>query len=98
LGIPSTNAFIGPRLLAKEPKLLEYLAGWEKNVFKLAMGFPKWMTKEAHVARENIINAFLKRGADDEAMIYVKKRTEMCTALGLDQRNLASANFSLWTA
>jgi hypothetical protein len=99
VGIPATNAFVGPRLLANEPKILEYLALWEKDFFKLAVGFPKWMAKEAYVAREKMIRAFMKWGLyEEEMMVYLKKRTEMSAARGIDQWNLAAANFSFWTA
>jgi hypothetical protein len=98
MGIASTNAFMGPRLLANEPKLLEDLAVWENGIFKLAMGLPKWMAKDAHVAREKMIRAFLQGGVDDEAMIYVNKRTEMVNARGFDQWSQAAANFGLWSA
>ncbi len=99
MGIPATNAFVGPRILANEPKLLKYLAVWERGFSKLAMGFPKWMAKDAHVAREKIIHAFMTWGLNDEEMLdFLKRRNEMTAARGIDQWNLAVANFTLWTA
>jgi hypothetical protein len=89
---------MGPRLLASEPKMLEYFAMWEKGFSKLAMGFPKWMAKEAYLAREKMLRALMNRGVDDEMMVHVKKRTEMCAARGVDQWSLAASNFGLWTA
>jgi hypothetical protein len=90
---------MGPRLLANEPQIFEDLAIWEKNLFKLSMGFPKWMAKEGHVAREKLIRAFMKWGVDEEEMVhFLKKRTEMNAARGVDLWNLAAYNFLLWTA
>jgi hypothetical protein len=98
MGIASSNALLGPRLLANEPKILEEIAIWKSGFPKMAMGLPKWMVKDAHVAREKMIRAIMKWGVDDEEMMfYVKKRTEMFAARGIDRWDLAAANFSLWT-
>jgi hypothetical protein len=89
---------MGPRLLANEPQILEYLAVWERDFSKLAMRFPKWMAKDAHAAREKIIRAFMKWGVYEEEMLdFLKRRTEMTAARGIDQWDQAVANFTLWT-
>ena len=65
----------------------------------MVVGLPKWMAKDAYVAREKMIRAFMKWGLDEEEMMfYLKKRTEMSAVRGIDQWDLAAANFSLWTA
>jgi hypothetical protein len=90
---------MGPRLLVNEPKLLDDLAVWDKNFFKLAMGLPKWMVKEAHVARKTMIQAFMKWGSYEEEMLgCLKETTEMSVARGFDQWNLAAVNYTVWTA
>jgi hypothetical protein len=99
MGIAASNAIIGPRLLINEPKILEDLAVWKKGVFKLAMGLPKWMLKDVHAAREKMIRAFMKWGVDEEEMtFYLKKRGQMYIARGIDRRDMATANFGVWTA
>jgi hypothetical protein len=99
MGLASTNAIIGTRLLANEPELLEDLDVLKKGFPKLAMALPKWMAKDVHVAREKIIRAFMKWGVDEEGMsIHVKKRTHMHVARGMDLRDMAVANYVLWMA
>jgi hypothetical protein len=89
---------MGPRLLANEPQMFEYLAAWEKDFSKLAMGFPKWIAKDAHAARAKMIHSFMNAGVDEEMMVPLKKRVEMTAARGVDQWSLAASNFGLWTA
>jgi hypothetical protein len=99
MGLASTNAIIGTRLLANEPELLEDLAVLKKGFPKLAMGLPKWMAKDVHVAREKIIRAFMKWGMDDEGMLIdLKKRNHIHVARGMDSRDMAVANYVLWMA
>jgi hypothetical protein len=99
VGIASTNAIIGTRLLVNEPKILEELVAWRERFPALAMGLPKWMAKDAHAAREKMIRAFMKWGVDEEDMTFsLKKRTEMFFARGLDLRDVAIANFGLWAS
>jgi len=99
MGIAASNAIIGPRLLANEPKILDDLAVWKKGVFKLAMGLPKWMVKDTYAAREKMIRAFMKWGVHEEEMtLYLKKRGQMYVARGVDLRDLAITNFGVWTA
>jgi hypothetical protein len=99
MGIASTNAIIGTRLLINEPKILEELAAWRKSFPALAMGLPKWMAKDAYDAREKMIRAFMKWGVDEEDMTpSLKKRTEMFIARGVDLRDLAITNFGLWAS
>ena len=99
MGLASTNAIIGTRLLANEPELLEDLDVLKKGFPKLAMALPKWMAKDVHVAREKIIRAFMKWGLDDEGMMaYLKKRKDMLAIRGIDQQDQAIGNFGIWMA
>ena len=85
--------------MANEPKIFEVFDVWDKDLSKLAMGFPKWMTKDALVARERIIRAFMKWGVGEKEMnCHLKKITEMFAARGLDQWDLAATSFSVWMA
>jgi hypothetical protein len=85
--------------MANEPKILEDFAIWEKDLFKLAMGLPKWMAKDAHLARERIIRAFMKWGVAEKGMTrHVRKISDMSIARGLDQWDLAATNFGFWMA
>ena len=47
MGIASTNAVVGTRLLENMPDLFNMLAKWEKGFYKLAMNLPRWMNKDA---------------------------------------------------
>jgi hypothetical protein len=99
MGIPSTNTVLGTSLLANEPKILEYLSVWNQNYYKLGMGLPKWMTKDALDAKEKIVSAFVKWGLDDEGMMaYLKKRKDMLAIRGIDQQDQAIGNFGIWMA
>ena len=99
MGLASTNAIIGPRLLANEPKMLEYLTVLRKSTFKLALGLPKWIAKDALEAREKLIRGFMIWGVNEEGMInYLKKRNKMFVARGLDLRDVAVVNYGLWMA
>jgi hypothetical protein len=99
MGIAASNAFIGPRLLAIEPKLLEYVALMKKNTFKLALGLPKWIAKDAHFFRHKLIRGFMKLGVDEEGMTsYLKKRNQMFVARGMALQDVAVVNYSLWMA
>jgi hypothetical protein len=65
----------------------------------MVVGLPKWMAKDAHIARDKMIRAFMKWGVDEEEMwFYLKKRTEMAAARGVARWDLAVANFCIWTA
>jgi hypothetical protein len=99
MGLAATNAFIGPRLLANEPKMLECLAVLGKSTFKLALGLPKWIAKDGHVARDKLIRGFMKWGVDEEGMLsYLKKRNKMFVARGMALRDVAVVNYGLWMA
>jgi hypothetical protein len=99
MGLASTNAIIGPRLLANEPELLEDLAVLRKGFSKLAMALPNWMAKDVHVAREKIIRAFMKWGVDEEGMLIdIKKRNHMLADRSMDLRDMAVVNYGLWMA
>jgi hypothetical protein len=99
MGMASTNAFIGPRLLAIEPKLLETLTVLRESTFKLALGLPKWIAKDAHIARDELICAFMKWGVDEEGMIsHFKKRNHMFVARGMALRDVAVVNYGVWMA
>jgi hypothetical protein len=57
------------------------------------------MVKDAQVAREKMIRAFMKWGVDEEEMtVYLKKRSQMLIARGIDRWGVATGNFSVWTA
>jgi hypothetical protein len=99
MGIPSTNTVMGTSLLANEPKILEYLSVWNQNYYKLGMGLPKWVAKDALDAKEKIVSAFEKWGLDDEGMmVYLKKRQDMLAIRGIDQQDQAIGNFGVWMA
>jgi hypothetical protein len=99
MGIATTNAFIGPRLLANEPKMLEYLTVLRKSTFKLALGLPKWIAKDALEAREKLIRGFMKWGVDEEGMLsHFRKRSKMFIARGMNLRDVAVVNYGLWMA
>ena len=99
MGIASTNAVLGTSLLDNEPRMLEYFTIWQTGYYKLGMGLPKWMAKDAFDAREKMIDAFMKWGMDDEGMMfYLKKRREMLAIRGIDERDQAIGNFGIWMA
>jgi hypothetical protein len=98
MGIAASNALLGPRLLANEPKILDDITVWENGFFKMAMGLPKWMVKDAHVAREKLTRAIMKWGVDDEGMMsYLKRQNERFAARDIDRWDVAAVSFSLWT-
>jgi hypothetical protein len=99
MGLASTNALQGTRLLANEPKLLDDLYVLRKGFPRLALGLPKWMAKDVHVAREKIIHAFMKWGVDEEDMlVYIKKRNRVFVTHGMDLRDVAVTNYGRWMA
>lgn len=99
MGVPSTNAIVGPQLLENDPDVLENLAVWDKNFFRYAMGIPRWMAGRAYDSRDKIIKTFMKWGLDDERMLSsFKIRGEQMALRGVDQWDYAVGNYGFWTA
>ncbi|PVF99806.1 cytochrome P450 [Serendipita vermifera] len=98
LGLPSTHALVGSRLLKVDPEILDRLARYEGDFHKLSAGFPRWMMGAAHANLDKIIDAFEAIGKDPEMLPWIVRRMEMCEARGLSPRDVAASMWTLWMA
>jgi hypothetical protein len=98
MGIPSTLAMVGPRLLEGDPEILERLAKHESYLYKFSAGLPKWMMKAAHENLAKIIDTFVKVGKDSHMLPWLTRRMEMCEARNLSPHDVSVITFTLWMA
>jgi hypothetical protein len=98
VGVSSTLAAMGPRLLEGDPELLDRLQTYEGDFHKFSAGLPKWMMKAANANLDKIIDAFARVGKDPNMLPWLTKRMEMCEVRNMSQRDVAASMWTLWMA
>lgn len=98
LAIPSTNAFMGPKLLQHDPDVINRLNKWEGDFVTFTLGLPRWMLKAAHDNRDQILNDFAWVGKDPEMLPWIARRIDMMAVRGMSGKDIGASVFTLWMA
>ena len=98
LTVASTNAFLGPDLLKKEPDSIARLWEWERDYQTLSLGLPAWLMKRAHKNRELMIQGFGRCVFDKNALDFVGHLEVLMRRRGMSDRDIGAGNFSFWSA
>jgi hypothetical protein len=98
LAIPSTNAFMGPKLLQDDPDIISRLARWEADFFTLSMGLPRWLLKAAHDNLDKIHYDFERVGKAPGMLPWLTRRIDMMTVRGMSGKDIGASVFTLWMA
>ncbi|CAG7852636.1 SubName: Full=Uncharacterized protein {ECO:0000313/EMBL:CCA73841.1} [Serendipita indica DSM 11827] len=98
VGIPSTNAMAGEGLLQYDEGILDAVAQFDKDMFRLSSGLPKWINKGAHDNVRRLSDAFAHGLEGEKSIYWVEKRMKMMADRGISPRDQTTAMMSLWQA
>jgi len=98
LAIPSTNAFMGPKLLQYDPDIISRLSRWEGDFVTLSMGLPRWLLKATHDNLDKIHHDFAWIGKDPDMLPWLTRRIDMMAVRGMNEKDTGASVFTLWMA
>ncbi|KAG8834044.1 hypothetical protein FRC17_009682 [Serendipita sp. 399] len=99
LGIPSTNAFLGPEVMKLDPAMLDRMVKMDNDFLRLSSGLPKWMHKDAHDNVQNMIDTIAKGfRRDSSALPFITDRMDQMADRDISAHDQAAATFTIWQA
>ncbi|KAG8769949.1 hypothetical protein FRC20_001720 [Serendipita sp. 405] len=99
LGIPSTNAFLGPEVLQLDSTMLDRMFKMDNDFLLLSSGLPKWIHKDAHDNVSKMIEA-IENGyrRDSTALPFMTSRMDQMAEREVSWRDQAAITFTVWQA
>jgi hypothetical protein len=98
LAIPSTNAFMGQKLLQDDPDIISRLVRWEADFSMLSLGLPRWLLKAAHDNLDRLHHEFERVGKAPGMLPWLTRRIDMMTVRGMSGKDMGASIFTLWMA
>ena len=98
IGIPSTNALVGEKVLQADPDILAALMRVDSDMPRLSSGLPKWLIKDAIDNVKHLNDTFERELNQEDSMYWLTKRMKMMAARGISYRDQTTGAMAIWQA